>query len=221
MKSMPMLWRRLVKRGETCTRCGDTGAELEAAVATLTIALQPLGITPVLETQAIDDAAFQSDPSESNRVWIAGKSLEDWLGASVGTSRCRSVCGDSDCRTLEIDGRSYETVPREQFIKAGLMAATQMLAPARTEATEQVKALIALGAAIGASCEPCLQFHYDKARKLGISNETLREAPRIARKVKEASAKNISGLADRLLGAPDAVAAGKSCCGASAEAGGA
>src|ERR1019366_4845367 len=38
-------------------------------------------------------------------------------------------------------------------------------APTSIEITEQVRELIALGAAIGASCEPCFKFHYDKARK--------------------------------------------------------
>jgi AhpD family alkylhydroperoxidase len=33
------------------------------------------------------------------------------------------------------------------------------------EMTEVVRELIAIGAAIGASCEPCLKFHYDKALK--------------------------------------------------------
>jgi hypothetical protein len=130
MTSLRISWQRLVKDGETCTRCGDTGRELEAAVAKLAMVLRPLGIEPVLETQEIDEAAFRTDTSESNRVWIAGKPIEDWLGASAGTSRCCSVCGDADCRTLEIDGRTYETIPEEQFIKAGLMAASQMFAPA-------------------------------------------------------------------------------------------
>lgn len=128
MKPMRIVWKRLVKGGETCTRCGDTGRELEAAVAKLAAALRPLGIDPVLETQEIDEAAFKANTSESNRVWIAGKSIEEWLGADVGMSRCCSVCGDSDCRTLEVGGRTYETIPEEQFIKAGLMAASQMIA---------------------------------------------------------------------------------------------
>lgn len=128
MKPMQILWKRLVKDGETCARCGDTGRELEAAVAGLAAALRPLGIEPVLETQEIDEAAFKANPSESNRVWIAGKPIEHWLGADVGMSRCCSVCGDSDCRTLEVGGRTYETIPEEQFIKAGLMAASQMIA---------------------------------------------------------------------------------------------
>ncbi|AMK21608.1 DUF2703 domain-containing protein [Sphingobium sp. TKS] len=134
MKSMRILWKRLVKDGETCTRCGDTGNELKAAVAKLAAALRPLGIEPVLETQEIDGTTFKANAAESNRVWIAGKSIEEWLGANVGMNRCCSVCGDSDCRTLEVGGRTYETIPEEQFIKAGLMAASQMIASASSPA---------------------------------------------------------------------------------------
>lgn len=130
MKPMQILWKRLVKGGETCTRCGDTGRELEAAVVKLAVTLRPLGIEPVLETQEIDEAAFKANTSESNRVWIAGKPIEEWLGADVGMSRCCSVCGVSDCRTLEVGGRTYEVIPEELFIKAGLMAASQMIASA-------------------------------------------------------------------------------------------
>ena len=130
MTQMPIVWKRLVKGGETCTRCGNTGRELEAAVARLDTSLRPLGIEPVFSTQEIDEDAFKANPSESNRVWIAGKSVEDWLGAKVGMSRCCSVCGDSDCRTLEVGGRTYETIPEEQFIKAGLMAASQLMTSA-------------------------------------------------------------------------------------------
>ena len=128
MKPMQILWKRLVTGGESCTRCSHTGRELEAAAAKPAAAPRPLGIEPVLETQEIDEASFKSNTSESNRVWIAGKPIEEWLGADVGMSRCCSVCGDSDCRTLEVGGRTYETIPEEQFIKAGLMAASQMIA---------------------------------------------------------------------------------------------
>jgi len=80
-------------------------------------------------TETIDEREFMVEPSESNRVWMAGQPLEHWLGATVGMSRCCSVCGDSDCRTVEIDGRTYETIPEEIFVKAGLAAASQLLSP--------------------------------------------------------------------------------------------
>ena len=127
MKQMPIVWKRLVTDGETCTRCGNTEQELVAAVAKLNESLIPLGIQPTLELQEIDLNEFNAKPSESNRIWIAGKPLEEWIGADVGMSRCCSVCGDSDCRTLEWAGRTYETIPQEVLIKAGLVAASQML----------------------------------------------------------------------------------------------
>jgi AhpD family alkylhydroperoxidase len=41
---------------------------------------------------------------------------------------------------------------------------------------ERTKELIAIGASIGAHCKPCLEWHVDKARELGIDEETIREA---------------------------------------------
>ncbi len=130
MKQMPIVWKRLVKDGTTCERCGSTLAQIESAVRKLEAALQPLGIQPALETETIDERAFKAEPSESNRIWIAGRPLEQWLGATVGMSRCCSVCAGSDCRTLEVDGRTYETVPEELLIRAGLAAASQLLSSA-------------------------------------------------------------------------------------------
>jgi hypothetical protein len=71
-----MLWKRLVKEGGTCPRCGSTQENVAGAVEKLEAALRPLGIEPVLETLAIDESTFQANPSESNRIWIAGKPLE-------------------------------------------------------------------------------------------------------------------------------------------------
>lgn len=85
--------------------------------------------------------------------------------------------------------------------------------PASAEMTEQMKELVALGAAIGASCEPCFNFHYDKARKLGVSAEAMREAVRVGEAVKAASVKNILSLADKMLGATEPEPATTSCCG--------
>lgn len=130
MRQLDIVWKRLVRDGETCDRCGATFTQLERAVARLEAALLPLGIRPMLETQALDPREFEALPSESNRVWIAGRPLEDWLGARVGMSRCCSVCGDSDCRTLSLDEGTYETIPEELFVRAGLMAAAQLVAPA-------------------------------------------------------------------------------------------
>ena len=123
MKPLPIVWRRLVKDGETCDRCGGTYAELQRALSKLQAALRPLGIEPRLETQEIDEAAFRVEPLESNRIWIGGRPLEDWLGATAGRTRCCAACGDADCRTVEVGGRVFETIPENLIVRAALLAA--------------------------------------------------------------------------------------------------
>lgn len=134
MKSLPIVWQRLLSDGQTCDRCASTHGALLAAVATLETVLAPLGLKPELELRALDATDFAADPSASNRIWIAGRPLEDWLGAGVGASRCCAVCGDQPCRTLELEGLSYEAVPADAVVKAALLAAASRVLPAQAEA---------------------------------------------------------------------------------------
>jgi len=130
MKTLPIVWQRLVSSGgTTCPRCQGTHDQVLGAMQRLKEALEPLGVVPTLETREIDDAAFVQRPAESNRVWIAGKPMEEWLGASVGSSRCCNECGDNECRTLEVEGASYEVIPEPLLIRAALIAASQGLDP--------------------------------------------------------------------------------------------
>ena len=41
---------------------------------------------------------------------------------------------------------------------------------------ELTKELIAIGASVGAHCQPCLTYHVEKARELGINDEEIRLA---------------------------------------------
>ena len=41
---------------------------------------------------------------------------------------------------------------------------------------ERTTELIAIGASVGAHCQPCLTWHVKKARSLGIDDETIRAA---------------------------------------------
>jgi len=125
MKPLTITWQRLVKEGQTCDRCGGTQLELQKAVNRLQSALAPLGFEPHLETQQIDEPAFQAAPLESNRIWIAGVPLEDWLGAREGTSRCCAACGGADCRTVRLDDHTFEVIPAELIVRAALVAAAQ------------------------------------------------------------------------------------------------
>jgi len=132
--SLPIIWQRLVSaEGKTCDRCDATHQAIERAVGTLKETLRPLGIEPTLETRAIDERSFKTDPSESNRIWIAGRPLEEWLGARVGSSRCCSVCGESECRTVEVVGATFEAIPEKLLLKAALIASAHVLDPATEE----------------------------------------------------------------------------------------
>lgn len=127
MKTLKIRWQRLVIKGETCPRCGATEKEMEKAFQTLEQSLAPLGIKVALEKQELDHSEFQKDPLQSNRIWIDGRSLEEWLGLKVGQNPCCKTCGDADCRTLEMAGQVYETIPADLVIKAGVMAASKLL----------------------------------------------------------------------------------------------
>jgi hypothetical protein len=128
VRPLPIVWQRLVNSGgQTCKRCGVTYEALQRAVAKLKDVLAPLGLEPTLETKEIQEESFKADPSASNRIWIAGMPLEEWLGAGVGSSRCCSVCGESECRTVEVGGAVFEAIPEDLILRAALIAAAQVL----------------------------------------------------------------------------------------------
>lgn len=129
MRTLPIVWQRLVTSGgRTCERCDATHEQMLRAVRKLAKALHPVGIRPALEIRELDEASFRADPSQSNRVWISGRPLEEWLGGRVGDSRCCSVCGDSSCRTVEVGGTVYEAIPEALFLEAALVAAARLVA---------------------------------------------------------------------------------------------
>lgn len=128
MRVLQIRWQRLVdEKGQTCDRCGATEAAVEEAVTKLKGSLKGLGIEVVLEKTAISPKEFSKDTLESNRIWIDGRPIEEWLQASAGQSKCCSICGESDCRTITVDGRTYEAVPAEFIVRAGLLAGAQLV----------------------------------------------------------------------------------------------
>ena len=109
MKTLGIRWQRLVDdKGETCDRCGATETAVEDAVQKLKRSLRELDIDIILDKTTLDPDTFKKDPLQSNRIWIANKPLEDWLAATIGQSQCCSTCGDSDCRTVTVDGKTHE-----------------------------------------------------------------------------------------------------------------
>ena len=128
MKTLQIRWQRLVdEQGETCDRCGTTETAVEEAMQKLKRSVKELEINVILEKSTLNPSTFKEAPLESNRIWIADKPLEDWLSATINQSQCSAACGDSSCRTVEVDGKTYEAIPPELIVKAGLLASAQLL----------------------------------------------------------------------------------------------
>lgn len=127
MKTLIIRWQRLVNQaGQTCPRCTDTGDTVELAYNKLKKSLSELDIEVVLNKETLDFSIFTKDPLQSNRIWIAEKPLEEWIGATVGKSECCDVCADSECRTLSIIQDTFEIIPKELIIRAALLAAAEL-----------------------------------------------------------------------------------------------
>ncbi len=125
-------WQRMVSdEGQTCDRCGDTQEELSKAIETLQESLRPLGIEIALVEEALTIEECAADIVQSNRIVIGDRTLEEWLGGEVGQSLCVSCCSvigeEVECRTVSVDGSTYEVVPAELIVRAGLLAASHMM----------------------------------------------------------------------------------------------
>ena len=140
-KTIEIAWQRYVDdSGATCDRCGATQAHMQKAYQVLAKSFAPEGISVVMDEKVLSADAAAADLSQSNRIWIDGRALEDWLGEEVGTSPCAGCCGQlacaagkagksgaADCRTLIYEGKTYEAVPSDLVVKAGFMAASEIL----------------------------------------------------------------------------------------------
>lgn len=110
------------------------------------------------------------------------------------------AAGDKALPLIKVDGHivSQGAYPARSVLAAWAGLGT----PSPSLYTEAVQELVAIGAAIASNCEPCFKFHFDKARKLGVSAEDMHRAVRTAQGVKEAPAQAVLALAERYLAQP-------------------
>ena len=78
---------------------------------------------------------------------------------------------------------------------------------------DKIKELVAVGAAITANCQPCLEYHTAKARELGVADDDIFEAIKVAQQVRRgATAKIDRFAAEHVSGQKEVVApAGCEC----------
>ncbi len=71
--------------------------------------------------------------------------------------------------------------------------------------TTRERELVALGAALGSNCVPCIEHHIPEARKAGLTDGQIREAVELADAVRQVPARNVLAAALQHL---DGIAAG-------------
>ncbi|MEX2533850.1 MAG: arsenite efflux transporter metallochaperone ArsD [Nitriliruptoraceae bacterium] len=130
--------------------------------------------------------------------------------------------GEDVLPVVLVDGQVQATgsfPSRDELVGIAGLAGVPVSEPAVS--TELIAELAAIGAAVGSNCEPCFKYHYNAARKLGLTNEQLAVAVRTAQMVKDTPAGKMLDLAAKLLhvdrselgGAASDDADGDACCG--------
>ncbi|MFN3641725.1 MAG: arsenite efflux transporter metallochaperone ArsD [Gemmobacter sp.] len=165
--------------------------------------------------QRLVDLAADLDWLRAQGVSVRRYGLSREPAEFVANDAIRAIMQDSagdDLPVFMVDGavRAKARYPS----RAELAAWTGVAAPSPAM-TDQTRALVALGAAVGAGCAPCLELHIARGRDVGLSDAQMREAVAVGRMVKAAAATAVETLAGKLL--PEHAAA-PSCCGPAREA---
>jgi DNA repair exonuclease SbcCD ATPase subunit len=138
VKKLVIEWQRLLdEQKQTCPRCGSTEQEAEKAVQELNQLLNQSEIVVNLVKKAIDPVSFKKDVLQSNKILIAGKTLEEWVGAKTGQSKCCETCGEAECRTVEYADETHEAIPADLIVRAGLVAAARLFDVKMPQTTER------------------------------------------------------------------------------------
>lgn len=72
--------------------------------------------------------------------------------------------------------------------------------PAVRRLSARERECVAIGAALGSNCIPCVEFHIPVARKAGITDAEILEAVRIADRVRKVPAAKVMAAATTMLG---------------------
>jgi len=79
----------------------------------------------------------------------------------------------------------------------------------------RIKELIAVGASVTANCQPCLQYHVNKALESGADEQEIAAAIEVAKMVRKGAISNMDKFASSVFKSAEATAdvSEKGCCG--------
>ncbi len=82
------------------------------------------------------------------------------------------------------------------------------------ELESRIQALIAVGAAVGANCQPCLQSAVTRAVESGVNKQEIADAIEVGKRIRRGAASQMDQFASELHYAPSPVGADTGCsCG--------
>lgn len=172
--------------------------------------LRSLAVVPSAQGQGLGRRLMDLAEMEAgNRtVLLRTKTIGPWVERRGYSKAKLDQIPESIRGTTEFEGSLCSGYPA--YIKTRV---NEKPAPGAGLMTPAVTELAAISAAMASSCEPCFKFHYDKARKLGVSREDIRMAVNVGLSVKSAPHRRVVETADRYLGSAEPVeAAPSSCC---------
>ena len=118
MEELNIEWMHYDKEGETCIRCNSTGDNIKAALEVVSTDDTYKNIK-INYKETILEA---SEMPDSNTVIINGQKLEDILNAKASENYCHSCSclkgSGTNCRTIELNDESYESLPKEMILEA-------------------------------------------------------------------------------------------------------
>ena len=163
-------------------------------------------VDPALVRFAADLEWLRSSGAEVERF-----NLSQQPAAFVANSEVAAAmrARDDALPLIVVDGR---IMSQGRYPERSDLAALVGLSEPKSIYTEAVQELVASGAAIAANCEPCFKYHFDKARKLGVSKADMARAVTTGQTVKESPARAILELAEKYVGAKIVTKQGPDVC---------
>jgi len=141
-----------------------------------------------LRTQGVEVQRYNL--AQQPQVFVETAAVKQALGAE----------GEKCLPLLLLDGEIIARGGYPERDELAVLTAVEFVAEG-SRYTHAVEELVALGAAIGANCEPCFKYHFQEACKAGVTRDDIASAVATARKVKEAAAEVILRLAGQRLAA--------------------
>jgi len=63
----------------------------------------------------------------------------------------------------------------------------------------KVKELIAIGASVSANCHPCVKYHVNKTRQMGIEEKEIQQAIKVGKMVRKGAAGQMDELVSEII----------------------